>query len=142
MQARSLFRLIAVFALAAALPATAQSLRLPQRGETGLDPSFARGWLAPSYDRFGFANYGWKYAAGFAPSSRMNWSYTLGERGSRGMSYANGNYDPAVVDSRQYGLFGRYSFAPDWSVSAEALSREPGTLFRLQDFRIGVQRRF
>lgn len=142
MQARGLFRLTAVLALAAALPAAAQSLRLPQRGETGLDPSFARGWLAPEYDRFGFANYGWKRAAGFAPSSRVNWSYTLGERGSLGLSYASGNYDPAVVDGRQYGLFGRYSFAADWSVSAEALSREPGTLFRLQDFRIGVQRRF
>ena len=71
------------------------------------------------------------------------WSYAFGERGSLGMSYANSNYDPAtVVDGRQYGLFGRYSFAPDWSLSAETLSREPGSLFRLQDFRIGVQRRF
>ena len=32
---------------------------------------------------------------------------------------------------RQYGLFGRYSLAPDWSLSAETLSREPGNLLRL-----------
>ena len=142
MQVRPFFRLIVAAIVGAALPASAQSLRLPQRGETGLDPSFARGWLAPDYDRFGFARYHWKEAAGFAPSSRMNWSYTFGERGSLGMSYASGQYDAAVGDGRQYGVFGRYSFAPDWSVSAETVSREPGTLFRLQDFRIGVQRRF
>lgn len=142
MQARSLIRLTLVLVLAAALPALGQSLRLPQRGETGLDPSFARGWLAPNYDRFGFTNFHWKGAAGFAPSARMNWSYAFSEHGNLGMSYANANNDPAVIDGRQFGLYGRYSFAPDWSVSAETLAREPGTLFRLQDFRIGVQRRF
>src|SRR4051812_10780927 len=113
MQARPFFRLIVAALVASVLPASGQSLRLPQRGETGIDPSFARGWLAPDYDRFGFARYHWKEAVGFAPSSRMNWSYTFGERGSLGMSYANGNYDPAVVDGRQYGVFGRYSFAQD-----------------------------
>ena len=30
----------------------------------------------------------------------------------------------------------------DWAVSAESLSRDTTGLFRLQDFRIGVQRRF
>jgi hypothetical protein len=134
--------LVMVLLLLPAVPAAAQSLRLPQRSEPGLDPSLARGWLAPTYDRFGFATYRWKDAIGFAPASRMNWAYEVGERGSLGMSYANGNYDPATVDGRQYGLFGRYSFTRDWSLSAETISREPGTLFRLQDFRIGVQRRF
>ncbi len=141
MQVRGFFRLIVVLALASVLPASAQSLRLP-RGETGLDPTLARGWLTPDYDRFGFANYQWRGTAGFAPGPRMNWSYALGERGSLGMSYANGNYDPALIDGRRYGLFGRYSLTPDWSLSAETMSREPGALFRLQDFRIGVQRRF
>jgi hypothetical protein len=142
MQARNRAKFLTVALLmAAALPAAAQSLRVPQRPEPGLDPSFARGWLAPAYDPYGFVRYQWKDAVGFAPSSRMNWSYAFGERGSLGMSYANGNYDPAV-DGRQYGLFGRYSLNPQWSVSAEALSSQPGTLFRLQDFRIGFQRRF
>jgi hypothetical protein len=143
MQAREAIRwvLVVALALASAVPAFAQSLRLP-RGETGLDPTLARGWLAPNYDRFGFANYRFKDAAEFAPSARMSWAYALGERASLGMSYANSNYDPAAIDGRRYGLFGRYSFAPDWSLSAEAMSREPGALFRLQDFRIGVQRRF
>ena len=143
MRGRIFVRIALALALAAVLPAAAQSLRLPQRGESGLDPSFARGWLAPNYDRFGFTHFRWKDAVGFAPSSRMNWSYAFGERASLGMSYANSNYDPAAaLEGRQYGLFGRYSFAPDWSLSAETLSREPGSLFRLQDFRIGVQRRF
>lgn len=145
MLARSLA--FAVVLLASALPASAQSLRMPQRPEPGLDPSFARGWLAPTYDPYGFANFHWKDAIGFAPSSRLNWSYALGERSSLGMSYergpyAIGSYDPAALDGQRYGLSGRYALSPDWSVSAEALSREPGSLFRPQDFRIGFQRRF
>jgi hypothetical protein len=145
MHARSLF--VAAVLAASALPASAQSLRLPQRAEPGLDPSFARGWLAPTYDPYGFANFHWKDSVGFAPSSRLNWSYAVGERGSLGMSYssgtyASGNYDPAALDGQRYGLSGRYALSSDWSVSAEALSHDPGSLFRLQDFRIGFQRRF
>jgi hypothetical protein len=49
------------------------------------------------------------------------------------------NYD---YDQRNVSVFGRYWFASDWAVSAESLSREPTGLLRLQDFRIGVQRRF
>jgi len=142
MQARIPARFLTILVLlAAALPAGAQSLRVPQRPEPGLDPSFARGWLAPTYDPYGFARFQWKDAVGFAPSSRMNWSYAFGERGSLGMSYANGAYDPAA-DGRQYGLFGRYSLNTDWSLSAETVANQPGTLFRLQDLRIGFQRRF
>ena len=113
-------------------------LRLPQQGEPGLDPSFARGWLAPDYDRFGFALYNWREAVGFAPGQRMNWSYTLNDRSSLGMSMGNNYY----FDERQLSLYGRYSLTPDWALSAETLSRDPSGLFRLQDFRIGVQRRF
>jgi hypothetical protein len=145
MQSRTFIRTLICASLAVALPVQAQSLRAPQRGEPGLDPTFARGWLAPDYGRFGFAHYQWKDAMGFAPGQRMNWSYKFGERGSLGMSYANGrDVDPtaSALEGRLFGLFGRYSFAQDWSVSAEAIAREPGMFFRLQDLRIGVHRRF
>jgi hypothetical protein len=123
-------------ALLAAQAAHAQGLRPPERGEPGLDPSFARGWLAPDYDRFGFANYTPWRDAGLAPGSRMHWSYAFGQRGSFGMSVANRDFE----QERQVSLFGRYSFAPDWAFSAE-MSRD-STGLRPQDFRFGVQRRF
>jgi hypothetical protein len=137
---RTLARRLIAIALAAAAPAYAQSgLRLPERSEPGLDPTFARGWLAPEFDRFGFASYHWKDAVGFAPAQRMNWSYTFGNRASLGLSVNNRDLD---YDQRSLSVFGRYWFAPDWAVSAESQSREPTGLLRLQDFRIGVQRRF
>ena len=137
MSFRTLVRQALVIALAAAAPAYAQSgLRLPERSEPGIDPGFARGWLAPEFDRFGFASY---QAMGFAPAQRMNWSYTFGERTSLGLSVNSRDYD---YDQRDLSVFGRYWFANDWAVSAESLSREPTGLLRLQDFRIGVQRRF
>ena len=127
-------------ALVATAPAYAQSgLRLPERSEPGLDPNFARGWLAPEFDRFGFVSYQWKDAFGFAPAQRMNWSYTFGERTSLGLSVNSRDPD---YDQRNVSVYGRYWFAPDWALSAESLSREPTGLLRLQDIRIGVQRRF
>jgi hypothetical protein len=133
-------RRLLIVALAAATPARAQSgLRLPERSEPGLDPTFARGWLAPEFDRFGFASYHWKDTAGFAPGQRMNWSYTFGGRTSLGLSLNTRDYD---YDQRNVSVYGRYWLSPDWAVSAESLSREPTGLLRLQDFRIGVQRRF
>jgi hypothetical protein len=133
-------RRVVVIALVAAAPAYAQSgLRLPERAEPGLDPTFARGWLAPEFDRFGFASYHWKDAVGSAPAQRMNWSYSFSDRSSLGLSVNNRDLD---YDQRNLSVFGRYWFAPDWAVSAESLSREPTGLLRLQDFRIGVQRRF
>jgi len=127
------------FALAAG-PSFGQSgLRLPVQGEPGLDPTFARGWLGPDYDRFGFALHNWREAVGFAPGQRMHWSYTLNDRGSLGMWMANGR---DLEEQRQLSLYGRYSLTADWALSAETLSRDPSGLFRLQDFRIGVQRRF
>ena len=115
-------------------------LRLPHQVEPGLDPAFARGWLAPDYDRFGFALYTWREAVGFAPGQRMQLTYTLGDRGSLGMSMASGAY--YVDENRQVSLYGSYSLSADWALSAETLSRDASGLFRLQDFRIGVQRRF
>jgi hypothetical protein len=139
MSLRLLRRLIAL-ALAAAAPAYAQSgLRPPERSEPGIDPTFARGWLAPEFDRFGFASYHWTDSLGFAPSQRMNWSYSFGERTSLGLSINNRDAD---FDQRNVAVFGRYWFSPDWAVSAESQSREAAGLLRLQDFRIGVQRRF
>lgn len=132
------------FALCLALCATqgvlAQGggLRLPERGEPGLDPSFARGWLAPDYDRFGFAYYSPWREGGVAPGSRMHWSYAFGQRGSFGMGVGNSR---DLEQERQVSLFGRYWFSPDWAFSAEMLSRDT-TGLRPQDLRIGVQRRF
>ena len=128
-------------ALAATLVASfaaAQTGLRPPLGE-GLDPTFARGWLAPDYDRFGFLTQ-WREPFGFAPAPRVNWSYSFSQRGNLGMTYSSGReFD---IDQRQMSVFGRYWVSPDWALSAESLSREPGGLLRLQDFRIGVQRRF
>lgn len=126
-------------ALAAAQGAAAQAnLRLPDRSEPGLDPSFARGWLAPEYDRFGFAYYSPWREGSVSPGSRLHWSYSFSQRGSFGMGVAS-NRD--LEQERQMTLFGRYWFAPDWALSAEMLSRD-ATGLRPQDLRIGVQRRF
>jgi hypothetical protein len=120
--------------------ALAQSgLRLPTQGEPGLDPAFARGWLAADYDRFGTALHNWREAVGFAPGQRMQWSYTLNDRSSLGMGMANSR---ELEDQRQLSLYGRYSLTQDWALSAETLSRDPSGLLQLRDFRIGVQRRF
>ena len=141
MPSRNVRGLVLVAALAAALPALAQSgLRVPERPEPGIDPTFARGWLAPNFDRFGFASYQWKEAMGLASSQRMNWSYTLSERSSLGMSLRSpGDVDD---DQRHVSVFGRYWFAADWAVSAQSQSRDASGLLRLNDLRIGVQRRF
>jgi hypothetical protein len=135
-----LSRALAVIVLLAAAPALGQSgLRLPERAEPGLDPRFARSWLAPEFDRFGFASHHWKDAAGFAPGQRLNWSYSFGSRTSLGLSLNNRDVDD---DQRNVAVFGRYWVSPDWAVSAETQSREPQGLLRPQEFRIGVQRRF
>ena len=129
-------------ALLGAASAFGQSgLRRPERPEPGLDPNFAKGWLAPEYDRFGFAS-PWRdsYAA-FAAAPRLQWSYALGDRGNLSMSVAN-NVRESDLEHRPLSVFGRYWFAQDWAVSAESMSRDATGLFRLQDFRIGVQRRF
>ena len=135
-------RLLLIAGLVFSAQALGQGLRLPERDGAGIDPTFARGWLAPGFDRFGFATphaSAWKDAIGFAPSQRLNWSYSLGERGSVSMSLGSGrefDYD------RPMSLYGRYWISPEWAVSAESLSRDAGGLIRFNDFRIGIQRRF
>ena len=136
-----LAKALAWLAFAVALPAFGQAgLRVPDRGEPGIDPAFARGWLAPEYDRFGFAAHQWREGLGFAPASRMRWSYDFGERASLSMSLADRR--ESEIEPRPLALYGRYWFAPNWAFSAESMSRDPGGLLRLQDVRIGVQRRF
>ena len=124
--------------------ANAQSgLKLPERGETGIDPAIARGWFAPEYDTFGFAAPHWRDAPSLAAgAARVRWSYAFGERTSLGLSLARESYANELEPPRSMSVFGRYSFAQDWALSAESLSRDPLGLLRLQDFRIGLQRRF
>jgi hypothetical protein len=126
-------------ALAAGQALGQAGLRIPDRAEPGLDPTFARGWLTPEYDRFGFAQY--KEAAGFSTvAPRMSWAYSVGQRADFSMSYKSGT---EIDYERQVSLYGRWWFSPEWALSAETVSRDqPGWLPRLQDFRIGVQRRF
>src|SRR5688500_7819792 len=140
MKARpALLSFLLSFALAAG-PSFGQSgLRLPLHAEPGLDPTLARGWLGPEYDRLGCALHNWREAVGFAPGQRMHWSYTLNDRGSLGMWVANGR---DLEEQRQLSLYGRYSLTADWALSAETLSRDPSGLLQLRDLRIGVQRRF
>ena len=120
--------------------ALAQSgLRLPAQGEPGLDPTYARGWLAQDYDRFGTALHNWREAVGFAPGQRMQWTYTLNDRSALGMGMQNSR---ELEDQRQLSLYGRYSLTQDWALGVETLSRDPSGLLQLRDLRIGVQRRF
>jgi len=128
--------------LLAAFAAHAQSgLKLPERGEPGIDATFARGWFAPEYDTFGFAAPHWRDVSSLAAgASRMRWSYVFGGRTSLGLSLARDSY--SELEQRPLSVFGSYHFAQDWALSAESLSRDPLGLFRLQDFRIGLQRRF
>jgi hypothetical protein len=135
--------LCVLFAAAAfSCGALAQSgLKLPERGEPGIDPNFARGWFAPEYDPFGFAAPHWRDIPSLAAGvSRMRWSYAFGGRASMGLSLSREAY--SEPEQRPLSVFGSYHFAQDWALSAESLSRDPLGLFRLQDFRIGVQRRF
>ena len=129
--------LLMVMALCAGQAFAQAGLRVPERTEPGLDPSFARGWLAPEYDRFGFATYQWRDALGFSSAPRMNWAYSFGARADVSLSYNN------TYDISQISLFGRWWFSPEWALSAETISRDqPGFLPRVQDVRFGVQRRF
>src|SRR3954468_19798528 len=81
-------------------------LKLPDRAESGLDPSFARGWLAPEYDRFGFASsYPWR--------PRSEWSTAAVDRGNLGLSLTRRE---AEFDQRPMSVFGRYWFSQDWAV--------------------------
>jgi len=129
---------LVVLSLLAAAEVFAQAgLRVPDRAEPGLDPNFARGWLAPEYDRFGFAAYQWRDAVGFSPVPRMSWAYSFGPRADVSLSYSNS------YDYGQLSVFGRWWFSSDWALSAETTSRDqPGFMPRVQDFRFGVQRRF
>jgi hypothetical protein len=144
--------LLGSLVLGVALPASAQDgLKLPARGTdpasggSGIDPSLAGGWLSPRHERFLAAPGNWRDTFGFTPTHGIQWSYPFGAH-SLGMSIASGRDYVAApifgIESRQYGLFGRYAFDQDWSLNAGAYSREAGAVLRLQDLRIGLQRNF
>lgn len=127
----------------AATAVQAQSgLRLQERGEPGLDPAYARGWLAPDFDRFGFARQEWRESFGIDASRGSDWGLRLGKRTGLSLSLEAGRELDYDEERRRLSLFGRYTFGEDWAVSAETMSRDASGLLRLQDFRIGVQRRF
>ena len=128
-----------VAALAAASAGAQSGLQLPK--DTGLDPTFARGWLAPDFDRFGFVTHPWREATGFAPAQRSHWTYSVSPKGGFGMSYQH-NVRDIDAEQQKMSLYGHWWFSQEWALSAESMSREPGGLLRLQDFRIGVRRRF
>lgn len=134
---RQVFCAVTVLASAAALAQA--GLRVPQRDTPGLDPAFARAWLAPQYDRFGFASQPWRDGLGF-PAARMQWSYDLTGSASLSMSYMDRR--ESDLEARPLSLFGRYWLSREWALSAESMSRDAGGLLRLQDVRIGVQRSF
>jgi hypothetical protein len=141
--------LLCVAAVSAAVSGMAfgqDGLKVPTRGEPGLDPSLASGWLSPERDRLG-SRYYWRDAAGFSEGQRMQWSYNLGRNYSLGMSVANGrDFDSSPIygaETRQYGLFGRYTLAPDWALIGEATSsRDPVNSLSRQEFRFGLRRQF
>jgi hypothetical protein len=131
------FCFLALFAAGGALAQSGAGLRVPERAEPGIDPTLARGWLAPEYDRFGFVTYPWRDPAGYSPAPRMSWAYSFGPRADVSLTY-NTNYDYGQVS-----VYGRWWLSSDWALSAETTSRDqPGFLPRVQDFRFGVQRRF
>lgn len=134
--------LTASIALGAAFPAHAQSGLRATAGPEGLDPAFAVGWHARAPYELGYIPGQWKHGIGFAPSQTLRWSYAFGEGSSLGLSYTGAkglSYQASGLES-SLGLFGRYSLAPDWSVSAEAGA--PAGSLRLNDLRIGLRRRF
>ena len=146
LQTSVLLRAAAVLAAVSGTALAQEGLRVPPRGEPGLDPALATGWLSPDRDRLG-SRYYWRDAAGFSEGQRMQWSYNLGRNYSLGMSVANGrDFDSSPIygaETRQYGLFGRYSLAPDWSLVGEATSaRDPVNSLNRQEFRFGLRRQF
>jgi hypothetical protein len=141
------FALLVCLTGAPVLAVAQDGLKLPARGEPGLDPSLASGWLNPERDTLG-SRYYWRDSTGFTSfGQRMQWSYDLGRNYSLGMSLASGrDYDSAPIygaETRQYGLFGRYSLAPSWSLIGEATSaRDPVNSLNRQEFRLGLRRQF
>src|SRR5262245_5411639 len=103
MRVRVLSRvLFGVLAGLAAAGAGAQSGLQASQG-TGLDPAFARGWLSPDFDRFGFVTHPWREGTGFAPAQRSHWTYSPSPRSSFGMSYANREF--LDNEARQMSLY-------------------------------------
>ena len=86
---------------------------------------------------------------GSAPSHRLQWSHYFNDRDFIGLSVAAGreveNIAPAgLVTSRVRSLYltGRWWFAPDWALTAEAGVHEQGSLYRRHGLRLGLRHEF
>jgi YaiO family outer membrane protein len=84
-----------------------------------------------------------------APAHRLQWSYTWNDRDTLGISASRGreveNVVPAgllTTDVRNLSVFGRYWFAPDWAVVADAGRQQQGNLYRRDGFRLGLRHQF
>jgi hypothetical protein len=102
----------------------------------------ARYELAPRYSLLGAASESVRYGPGY----RLQWAYDFGRRGSVGLSLASGREAEDFLGqehapARRLSLYGRYWFAPDWALSAEALT-PAGSPWRRPTLRLGVQRQF
>lgn len=86
---------------------------------------------------------------GSAPSHRLQWNHYFNDRDYVGVSVASGreveNVAPAgLVTSkvRSFYLTGRWWFAPDWALTAEAGVHEQGSLYRRHGVRLGLRHQF
>lgn len=86
---------------------------------------------------------------GSAPSHRLQWTHYFNDRDSVGVSVGGGreveNVAPGgLVTSkvRSFYLTGRWWFAPDWALTAEAGVHEQGSLYRRHGVRLGLRHEF
>lgn len=101
---------------------------------------------APSAGRLTGADPG--QGIGFGAAHRLQWSLAVAGGGRVGLSYATapGTEDAFMPASAwrhggELAVFGRYRFAPRWSLSAEAFAREHGDPGRAS-LRLGLHHRF
>lgn len=86
---------------------------------------------------------------GSAPSHRLQWSHYFNDRDHVGLSVGSGreveNVAPAGLLTskvRSVYLTGRWWFAPDWALTAEAGVHEQGSLYRRHGVRLGLRHEF
>jgi hypothetical protein len=106
---------------------------MPSAASRGSIRRFARGWLAPDYDRFGFALL--LARRGVRARPRMQWSYASARGKPRHGRVATNlrDYEPRPPVSALRPLLAR----ADWAVSARSLSRD-ATGLRPQDFALSA----
>lgn len=86
---------------------------------------------------------------GSAPSHRVQWNHYFNDRDYVGVSAASGreveNVAPTgLVTSKVRSLYltGRWWFAPQWALTAEAGVHEQGSLYRRHGVRLGLRHEF